>query len=396
MSCGREAEAYIREVIRREGPIPFARFMALALYGPAGYYTRPREGEGDYYTSPAVHPAFGALLAVQAHQMWDLLGRPRPFWLVEVGGGNGLLAEALLEWTGEALPDLAEAMRYVVVDLAPARGPWETVQALGLPLRGLVGCVLANEVLDAFPVHRYRVEGGQVREVYVALEGDRPVERLGEPSTPDLPRALEEAGVPLREGQEGEVCLALGPWLADLARALERGFALLVDYGGSAEEVHGRPGGTLRCFYRHTVHGDPYRHIGAQDITASVDFSAVARLAERAGLEVLGYTAQGLFLRRLGWDTLVQALEALPLDPPAYTAHRMALQDLVRPDGLGAFRVLALGKGVGRPLLWGFDPHAPARRWLEGRPRLPVPPLTPRHLPLARLRYPEAFRGFDP
>lgn len=391
MAGSPEAERFIRRVLEREGPIPFARFMALALYGPGGYYTRPREGEGDYYTAPSVHPAFGALLAVQAHQVWELLGRPRPFWVVEVGGGSGLLAEAFLGWARRATPELAEALRYLLLDPLPGRGDWEAVRTLGLPLRGVVGCVLANEVLDAFPVHRFRVEGGRVREVFVALEEDRLVERLGEPSTPELEEALREAGVPLQEGREGEVCLALRPWLEALARSLERGVALLVDYGGTSEEVYRRPRGTLRCFRRHLLHGNPYRWVGEQDITASVDFSAVARWARRAGLEVLGYASQASFLRALGWDALVRALETLPLDPDAYTANRMALQDLVRPDGPGGFRVLALGKGLGGARLWGFHPERPALRWLEGRAPLPVPLVTDRHLPLARSRYPFAF-----
>ena len=404
------AERHIRETIQAEGPISFFRFMEFALYSPLGGYYRsasPVGATGDYFTSPTAHPLFGTLLAAQLRQMWEVLGRPAPFTVLEPGAGSGIMARDIVQAAWADFPDFAQTLRYMVVDYAPSvpggqhpRG-MDLAASNGLPARSVVGCILTNELLDALPVHWFVVDGGVAREVYVDLDGDGFSEVLGEPSTPDAARLLSEIGPGLPDGFRGEVCPAAARWVADAADALERGFLLTVDYGGTRQELRApqRHGGTLRCHYRHVVTGNPYVRVGTQDMTAHVDFSLLQEAGEEAGLETLGYTTQREFLRNLGADLYLEALAGRSRSQPSfssgalprqeYLANRMAIQSLVEPEGLGGFRVFAQGKGVEDAGLWGFSLDNPRRQELrQGLGSLRVPMLTPAHVPLMEGKYP--------
>ena len=396
-------ERMVRRTIQREGAITFARYMEMALFSPAdGYYTSRESvgASGDFYTSPSAHPLFGALIALQLEQMWDLLGRPAAFWAVEVGAGGGLLARAVLEHAQRLDADFASALQYAALDLGPPPNDdrrLRAVRARGLPLRGVVGCILSNELIDSFPVHRFQVEGGRVREVYVALQDGVVAETLGEPSTPRLSVRLPDA---LPDGFRGEVNLELEGWTETVARVLERGFVLTVDYGDTARGLYAAPraGGTLRCVYRHAPVAGPYARMGEQDITAHVDFTALARAGERHGLATLGYTTQAGFLENLGARSFLRALAVRSRDEGLsqreYLANRMGMLDILRPEGLGGFKVLAQGVGVGAPSLQGFHPGDAWRQRLEARiARWPVPMITSQHVPLLEGRYPHA--AFD-
>lgn len=396
-------ERVVRRAIQRDGAITFARYMETALYSPAGGYYTSREGvgaHGDFYTSPSAHPLFGALIALQMEQMWDLLGRPSVFWAVEVGAGDGLLARAVSDYAQRLDADFAGALRYAALDLraAPADDAGvRLVQARGLPLRGVAGCILSNELVDSFPVHRFQVEGGRVREVYVTLRDGSLAETLGEPSTPLLAERLPDT---LSDGFRGEVNLELEGWTEAVARALERGFVLTVDYGDTARGLYAAPraGGTLRCAYRHVPIDDPYARIGGQDITAHVDFTALAKAGERCGLATLGYTTQAAFLENLGARSFLRALAARSrtggMSQREYLGNRMGMLDLLRPEGLGGFRVLAQGVGVGTPSLQGFHLADAWSRGLEARiARWPIPMITSQHVSLLEGRYPHA--AFD-
>lgn len=393
-------EEAIRNRIRSEGPIPFAHFMEMALYHPrGGYYTGGRgAGKGvDYFTSPQAHPAFGALLAVQVYQVWEVLGKPTPFCVVEQGAGDGLLAHDFLAFARHLDADFPCALRYLAVDISrppetdlARQAGAQRLWASSLPLRGVVGCIIANELLDAFPVHRWRIQGGNLQEAYVALEEKRLAEVWGPPSTPALEAWVRAVGIPLAEGLEGEACLGLSSWAREASLALERGVAIVVDYGGEAKDLY-RPGrgGSLRAFYRHLAKGNLYERVGQQDITASVDFTSLQRCAQEAGLKVLGQTSQGVFLRNLGWDTFRRALLGLRLPPGEAEANRFGLQALVQPEGLGGFRVLLLGKGLPPLGAWGLEGIS-----LEGQALLQralskwTPRLTSAHMPLLAGRYP--------
>lgn len=397
------AEGEIRRRIGQMGAITFAEFMEVALFWPqGGYYLGPeRSGpSGDYYTSSMAHPAFGAVLAVQLYQMWSLLGHPDPFTVVELGAGNGSLCRDLVTYAHHLPPQFARALQYICLERRAAAGIERDLHsdvgaphvnrlaAAGIPLRGIRGCFLSNEFLDSFPVHRVTLCQGKLREVYVTLRGEELAETLGEYSTPALAARLAGLGIQLAEGQSAEINLGLDGWAEEVAAALEAGFVLTIDYGHSAAELYSsarRPRGTLTTFYRHVQTDAPLRRIGRQDITAQVDFTSVANAGRRVGLEVLGYTSQRGFLGNLGLGEWQQLLASLGLSPRQLQANRAGMLDLARPGGLGDFKVLAQGKGVGQPELWGFNSSAEASALVAG---LPVPLLAEHHLRLLEGRYP--------
>ena len=393
-------ESEIRRRIQQRGPITFAEFMELALYWPGwGYYAggtgaaAPFGAAGDYYTSPFAHPAFGALLAIQLYQCWQLLDCPNPFALVELGAGNGLLCRDIRAAAAQLPGGFGNALRYICIDryspprfeLAGAGLGVARVMASGLPLRGLCGVILSNELLDAFPVHQVRPEQGRLQEVYIAVDATGAlVEILGEPSTPALAARLGELDIRLAEGQTAEINLQLDNWAGEIAAALDAGFVLTIDYGRPAAELYAsrrRPRGTLTTYYRHTQTDAPLQRIGRQDITAQVDFTSVVNAGRRAGLTPLGFVNQEQLLRNLGFDRFRRRLAALPLARAELAANRAGLLALVNPDGMGNFKALVQGKGVGRPNLWGFAPSPEAGALTA---KLPFPYLTERHIALPR------------
>ena len=352
------AEREIRRRIEREGAIPFAEFMELALYHPDGYYAARRgiSASGDYYTSPIVHPAFGALIAVQLRVMWETLGRPSRFHVVEAGAGDGTLARDILSFAGEWTDEFARALRYVAVDRAPSAaaygesGSVRWIRGDGLPLSGIVGCVLSNELLDAFPVHRFVIKDGELRELYVTLDDDGWFsERLGPPSTNAIEGRLSRLGGRLPDGFRGEVNLGIEGWTRDAASALERGYVLTIDYGAEADALYSdaRSGGTFQTHYRHVGGSSPYQRVGRQDMTAHVDFSALIDAGRDVGLRPVFLTMQGEFLESLGLNRMMSSMGDGGLDARELAANLRAVSELAKPDGLGGFRVLVQEKGSG-------------------------------------------------
>jgi len=367
----------IRAEIDRHGPLTFARFMELALYEPGlGYYTRPDALEGgpgrggDFLTAPEGHPIFGEAIARHLEAVWEALGRPARFVVREHGAGTGALAAGILDGLRRAGSPLLPAIRYQAVDAAPARLEGLRVRLAEHGLEAILdpatdqpeaGAILANELLDALPVHR--VEGGANGEVLerfvgIGVHGDFEDVAAG-PSTPDLAARLEAEGIQLEPGQVGEICLALDHWIAGAAGSLDRGELLLIDYGHPAAELY-KPdrGSTLRAYHRHRVHADPFVAIGRQDLTAHVDLTAVERAAAAAGLTALGRTTQARFLADLGAGELLVARQADPRTTlQSYLEAKAALVRMLDPRATGGFAVTAFGRGMpsGAPLR-GFGP----------------------------------------
>jgi SAM-dependent MidA family methyltransferase len=365
--------ARIHAEIDRDGPITFARFMELALYDPDGGYYRAaaaRPGrEGDFLTAPETHPIFGAALARGLTEVWERLDRPDPFVLREYGAGTGALIVAILERLALDGTGLERALRYDPSEAEPRR--LETIAEL-LTAAGredvlidpgssgpIVGAVIANELLDALPTHRVVVRDGRLREIATGSHDGQLVDVEREPTTPALAARLADEAVELEEGQRGEVCLAVDGWIADAAAGLARGLLLLIDYGYPARELYDplrRREGTLRAYVLQRVHGDPYRHVGRQDLTAHVDVTAVERAAVRAGLVHLGTTTQAEFLVGMGTQDLLQAIQADPgTTLEAYLELRSALMRLLDPMAMGRFRVMGFGRAwPDGPPLSGF------------------------------------------
>ena len=391
------AEQAIRQRIKQAGRITFAEFMKVALYYPGGgYYTSdsPFGATGDYYTSPAVHPAFGALLAAQLFGMWQGMGRPSDFTVVEMGAGDGLLADDICAYVSEMGDDFSRELNYICIDRYPltdsdsltntGRSEIARITADKLPLRDVVGCFISNEFVDAFPVHRFQIEGGELLEVYVSLDDTGNFrEELAMPSTSLIGERLGSLDFALEGGHRGEVSLRVKPWLADVAKALHTGFVVTIDYGYEASEMYARRhhAGTLQTYYRHTEGSSPYQRIGKQDITAHVDFSLVQDEGRAAGLATLENTTQAEFLDSLGIGEMMRQLRSTPISQYERNANIMALRELVNPDGLGGFRVLTQEKAT------GLTSIAPLRL-LDRTHTLQVPLLSHRHMPLMQGRYP--------
>jgi SAM-dependent MidA family methyltransferase len=341
--------------------------MELALYHPQhGYYLGEvvrSAREGDFLTAPELHPVFGRVLARQLAQMWELLGRPARFTVREYGGGPGTLGLRVLEGLRADGSPLLEAIVYEPIETNPTHrramaGRFARAgfgDRLGEPraeagAEPVVGCIVANEFVDAMPIHR--VEGGptgRLRELHVTWRDGWFADESGEPSTLALAARFERLGVGLAPGQRGEVNLAMESWLDEVGATLQRGYLLVIDYGHPAKELYSleRSGGTLRAYRAHSAHADPYRAVGRQDLTAHVDVTSLVDLAGARGLAPLALTTQALFLVGGGLEKLLQEERARPgLDAASYLAMRSSIGRLLDPRALGAFRVLLFGRGV--------------------------------------------------
>lgn len=347
-------------------PFGFDRYMHEALYAPRlGYYVngRRRFGDGgDFVTAPEISPLFGRCLG---SQVAECLARLDGGSVLEVGAGSGRLAADLLDELArcDRLPE-----RYLILEVSPDLRALQA-ETLGARVPGLVdrvtwldalpdspidAVVVANELLDAMPVHRFRRRGDQWQECAVARDDDALYDDWRVPFSPGLVDALEAVwpGGPVpADGYTSEINLRLAPWLTAMAAALGRGYLLLIDYGYTAREYYHaeRDRGTLICHFRHRAHADPYLLPGLQDITANVDFSAVARAAVQAGFVLAGYTTQAHFLIDNGLDRHLAAIATH--DPGAQLDQLQAVKRLTLPAEMGErFKVIGLALGASEAL----------------------------------------------
>ena len=359
----------IREKIDRNGPIPFSAYMEMALYEPGlGYYSaglRKFGADGDFVTAPELGDVFARCIAGQIEQVADAL---EDFSILEVGAGTGRLACDVLA----ALPAGSMPSRYMILERSadlrarqeaeianrhpalvdrvewldePPADPWQ-------------GVLLANEVIDALPVELFSLQSGQVKQQCVA-HGENGFYWQSAPA-PDylethVRHVLGDSLGHLTEDYTSEICLMLAPWLDGLTAGLERGYALFIDYGYSRRDYYSpqRHMGTLICNYRHRAHDDPFVYPGLQDISAFVDFTALAEAADSCGLECAGYTSQAMFLLGSGLEDAVQRLE--PLDDRERMTLATEIRELTMPGAMGEkFQVMALGRDMDLALK-GFE-----------------------------------------
>ena len=317
LAHSKRVRALIRADIKRAGGrVPFSRFMELALYAPGlGYYSagaRKFGAAGDFVTAPEISPLFSHCLGRQSAEVLQALEGGD---VLELGAGSGAMAAHLLQEMRrlerepkrylilEVSADLRQRQRETIKARAPEFLP--RMQWLDKLPESFTGVMLGNEVLDALPVVRFRKQRFGFREFAVAAEGEGFRWELVEPS-PDLDDTLatleSELPGPFAEGYVSEYCPTLVPLITSLAASLTRGAMLFLDYGYTRAAYYHpeRSTGTLMCHYRQRAHGDPFLYVGLQDITAHVDFSAVAEAGREAGLELAGYSTQAHFLLALG------------------------------------------------------------------------------------------------
>jgi len=353
------------------GALPFARFMDLALYAPGlGYYSagsRKFGAEGDFVTAPEISGLFSRCIARQSAEILDELGGGS---IMEFGAGSGVMAADVLKEL-EARAHLPDA--YFIVELsAELRARQRETLALRVPhLAGCVqwldalpqsfrGVVLANELIDAMPVHRFQMTEEGFVEAYVSSSESafawqsKPLHEGEVLAAVETARAALE-GEAWAPGYTSEVNLAGAAWVRSLGDVLEKGAALIIDYGFPRREFYHpeRCRGTLVCHYRHRVHDDPLILVGLQDITAHVDFTALAEAALESGLSVAGYTTQAHFLLGCGLLQLMEragAEDELVRLPLAQQVKRLTL-----PNEMGElFKVIAFTKNIEKPFV-GFS-----------------------------------------
>jgi len=356
----------IRAEIAAAGSIPFIRFMELALYAPGlGYYSAGAQKfgpGGDFVTAPELSPVFSRCVARQCQEVLGQTGGD----ILELGPGSGIMAaDILLELSAlgslperyyilEVSGELRERQRAILTTRVPhllERVTW--LQALPGP--GFRGIILGNEVLDALPVQRFCITGQGPLPMHVAWEEDRGFGWCEGDSdelvtaTVDILQA--ELGFSLPVGYQSEFNPHLNAWLATLAEILETGALLLIDYGYPRREYYHpeRTTGTLICHYRHRAHYNPLILPGLQDITANVDFTALADAAVNAGLEVAGYTSQAYFLFGCGLQEQLTGVD--PKDPARYAELTRQVKLLTLPGEMGErFKAIALTRGLAMPL----------------------------------------------
>jgi SAM-dependent MidA family methyltransferase len=346
-----------KEIEAQGGMIPFRRFMELALYHREhGYYAsgRARVGKsGDFYTSVSVGRIYGRLLASVCREVWEGLGSPEEFTIVEQGANDGTMAADILGTIGEKGGGFADALRYRIVEPFPVNRSRQQEKLSGFSrvswheadeeLPEFTGIHLSNELLDAFPVDSIRWNGSVWEEECVSLEGESLAWKRRPVTEPELAEAVKPLPVPTREGWRFEINRGISPWLSGIASRMKRGMILTVDYGQIGEDRFAphRADGTLLAYRNHERFDNPLEEPGLRDITAQVDFTHLAAKACALGLIPIAYSDQQHFLMGAAepW------MRSLGDHAPEHRRDLLALNTLLTPSLMGSqFKVLALGK----------------------------------------------------
>ncbi|MGA9901842.1 MAG: SAM-dependent methyltransferase [Terriglobales bacterium] len=366
----------IEEEIRQCGPIPFSRYMQICLYDPAhGYYSANAERfgkAGDFYTSSDIHAVFGRLLARQFDEIWRALGSPAQIEILELGPGRGLFACDVLDWSHKKFPDFFAALTYTLQESSPAlrsklhdnlrehiatgkayvgtaapNCPAEPSSAAASISRTLSSktplIVFVNEFFDALPVEILSTQG----KLYIALENNR-LREVWLPAFAEELEFLDRYGVHPEGGERIEVPLLAQNWIREVARSIERGLLVLIDYGYTrAQQLAGRCRGTLMAYRHHSASPDPYQAPGEQDLTVHVNFTALAAACEEVGARCETLLTQSQFLLGIGeGNQFADAFEDCRV-PQERAKVALQLKHLVTPVGMGeTFQVLIASRDV--------------------------------------------------
>ena len=352
--------------------ITFAQYQDLVLYHrDYGYYSSgvvEIGKQGDFFTATSLGKDFGELLAIQLKQMWQKLDYPNCFSVVEMGAGKGDTARDILSYLVANEPEIITRLQYIIVEKSPqliARQQEKLKDLTGVNINwqqwtdisdlSLTGCCFSNELIDAFPVHKVTVNRGELQEIYVTVEDHRLREKSDRLSTSRLQEYFDLIGIDLTEsnypnGYQTEVNLIALDWLQTVSNKLKQGYLMTIDYGYPASKYYSpqRSQGTLKCYYQHRHHNNPFINLGRQDITTHVDFTALENYGKQQELISLGFTKQALFLMSLGLGDRLQELSSGKYNLIEIMQKRDALHQLIDPMGLGGFGVLIQGKNLNK------------------------------------------------
>ena len=356
----------LRERIRREGTITFRDWMAAALYDEhEGYYCRRdhlRWGRaGDYRTSAEISPLFAATFAGYFATLYEELGAPRTWNILEAGAGAGHFARGVLETLQRDYPHVFSATRYIIDEvspdtqkraleqLAPFRHCLEFCHLNEIEVPFDAGIIFSNELLDAFPVHRVMMRDGKLLELCVGLsEMGAFVWVEQEPTTPQLAEHFARLNISLAEGQIAEVNLEAEEWIKRAAAVLLSGYTITIDYGASADELYSAPHrreGTLRAFRQHQFADDVLAQPGEQDLTTTINWTQIKRAGEEAGLQTIIFERQDRFLLRAGLLDHLERMTTQAHSDAEVTSLRLSAREMILPGGMSqSFQVLVQRK----------------------------------------------------
>jgi len=309
-------ENIIKDEIRKNGRITFARYMELALYHPEyGYYSQDRTetAEDDYQTAPQISAAFGKCIARSLWKFWVAADRPLRWDIVEFGAGNGKLAYDIISYIEKQYPDFFETIRYDLIEQNRrieshrtrlrkylSGGRCRNADLKEFSPGSVTGSIISNEFFDALPVHRLLLQNGELQEIYVAIhDGNGELEeRTGPLSSDEVRNHWDRYGSTLKEGEQGEISLAACDHIRKMSLILKEGVLFTFDYGGDADELFGgaHPDGTVMTYRKHEADARYYDEIGSKDITADCNFSALKTIGSESGLIELRYGTQSKYL----------------------------------------------------------------------------------------------------
>ena len=346
------AEDLIRGLIHENGPISFETFMEVALYSDVGYYRNKSVFglKGDYYTSPHLHPIFGSMFALQIERMWEIMGSPAKFFVIEQGGGDGTLAIDISAAVSLLNESLYTSLTFICIDRQRIEIedslPIEFVESDQISIENQTCIILSNELVDSFPVRMVEIIEGQIFEVFVELDDkDDFIELLLPIDVFDfgssLPRNIQNL-----DGYRGPINMKTMGWYSNLSKVMSKGFLITIDYGFeknlyySMEKSHR----LLQTYYRHIEGSSPYQRIGSQDLTAHVDFDSLKQIGLNNGFEEITYQSQSEWLNSMGLSDILHGMRVGPDKNRALANLVSTLQD---SSGLGGFKVLIQGKNLG-------------------------------------------------
>lgn len=373
--------------------------MEIALYdSKVGYYTSSESIIENFYTSPYAHPAFGAALCLQLNQMWFALGEPEVFVVIEVGCGDGILAQDIVGYARSNQLPFIHALEYVAIDkskslidsLVGIDGFTKMVSTID-SFNNVVGCIISNELIDAFPVNRFKIQDGKVKEIMITLINGRFSEILSE--TPDqiIPERLNDLTWELPDDFEGEINFYIESWVKSLSRALSNGFVLTIDYGSDCRHLYNSENkfGTIRGYFRHSQSLSIYEHIGHSDITSDVDFSWLINQSERLEFKLVDILSQRDFLSRWGINNWIDEIRFKKISQNVLQSNLVGIRQLLREDGFGQFKVLIQYTGEENILDEILPLEHTQNEW-------PVPLLTDKHANYLGSKYPHILESeFD-
>ncbi|MFV9510008.1 class I SAM-dependent methyltransferase [Tepidibacillus sp. LV47] len=366
-------EKIIQEIQKqKDHRITFYHFMKMALYEPElGYYTKDRTKIGktaDFYTSSSVGPVFGKTIANTFLEMLPFCTDQRNYNILEMGGGNGRFARDVLTGIKEKNQKIYEKLTYYMIETSPYHQHLQKeylkehlehvkwVNHLDEIPKPFQGVIFSNELVDSFPVHMVQMQDGKLKEIYVTWDDEKRefIEVLDQLSTQELAKYFQEQNITLKEGQIAEVNLDAIQWMETMARFLDKGYMITIDYGYPADELYAshRHNGTLMCYHRHVANENPYQNIGDQDITSHVNFSILMNTGEKLGLKTILFTTQSYFLLNSGILEYLQEIEVSQMGhrdlfhDEALKMNR-AIRQLITPGEMGeTFKVLVQKKNV--------------------------------------------------